>query len=42
MDEEIKSKFKEVGYSTSEDVEHLKEITEEELEMDIGIMKPGA
>ena len=42
MDEEIISKFKEVGYSTSEDVEHLKQITEKELEIDIGIMKPGA
>ena len=45
MDKEIEdlvSKFRKVGYSTSEDVEHLKEVTEQELKMDIGIKKPGA
>ena len=35
------SKFKKAGYSTHEDVVNLKEITEKELEEDIGIIKPG-
>ena len=35
------SKFENAGYSRLEDVEHLKDITEEELEFVIGVVKPG-
>ena len=35
------SKFENAGYSRPEDVEHLKDITEEELEFVIGVVKPG-
>ena len=40
-EEDYVSKFQKAGYSTHEDVENLKEITEKELEDDIGVKKPG-
>ena len=41
LEEDYVSKFEKAGYKTSDDVEHLKEITEEELEKEIGVKKLG-
>ena len=45
MDEEEEDyirRFNAAGYCTSDDVEHLREITEDELKVDIGVTKPGS
>ena len=40
-EENYVQKFEAAGYSSPKDVEHLNEITEDELRTEIGVTKPG-